>query len=103
MLRRSLILTLLVGLLWTTHSDPLAAESDCADYISSGGGSSPFFGTLIGSRKITSTVHWGTTLSPIPRFGSTFGGSTTTEYWVGTYAGSGGGTVDVNCGTYTLI
>ena len=108
MIQRSLVLAFTVGLALMTNADSAAAqaadteEEECAEYISSGGDSEPFFGSLLGTKKIISTVTYGGSLTPFPRIEGSVSGSKTTEYWVGTYRTAGGGSVEVNCSNYEL-
>ena len=82
------------------------ATSDCADYISSGGGDEPLSGTLVGQQTRTLTTQQsfsGTYGTPVVRGTYTYNRSFSTTYNVGTYQMSDGSTITVRCDTYQRV
>jgi len=79
-----------------------AAEAlPCADYISSGGGSAPLTGHLIGSETRTVTFHVGTK-AELGGIGGSTGATYTVSWEVGYYQMSDGRRLAIDCRNYTI-
>ena len=97
--KRAGVITMLVAVLaaW-----PLAAMTNCVQFISSGGDDAPKTGYLVGDyqQTTTKTFSWSYT-----NFGGTFGGSSTItqSYTVGIYQMSDGSRQTLRCDNYTTV
>jgi hypothetical protein len=95
-----------IGLALVLAAWPLAAMTNCAQFITSGADDAPNTGWLSGESTVSTTTSYkysGTW--SFMNFGGTFDGSstTTTTYSVGTYTMADGTTQTLRCDTYTPV